>query len=97
MLSERQKRQNDALNRLKAELRRLIEEQDLLMKKLGISEADLPAGPEAGMPKQVAEANDAAREAAEKAGREAAAALQAELDADEAPAAPRRPRRGLAV
>lgn len=97
MLTERQKRQSDALNRLKAELRRLIEEQDLLMKKLGVSEADLQAGHEAGMPKQVAEADDAAREAAEKAGREAAAALQAELDADEAPAAPRRPRRGLAV
>lgn len=96
MLSENQKRQRDALERLKAEFQRLIQEQDLLMKKLGVSEADLKEASAAGLPQNVTAAADEAKVQAEKAGREAAAALEAELKGGDAPAAPRR-RRGLAV
>ena len=85
-------KQNETLSRLRDELSRLNQKFDEQKKALGLREDEEVAVNEATVPPQIAEAMRAAREAAEKAGRNAAAALSSEGAAPAA--APRRSRRG---
>ena len=86
-------KQAAALARMKEELARLNDQFDAACKSAGIkSEADLKADP-AQLPPEMRASYEKMKAEAEKAGRAAAAALEAEVAADD-PAPARRVRRG---
>ena len=85
-------KQNETLSRLRDELARLNVRFEESKKAAGLPEGEVTLDPSEVTP-ELTEALEAVRGAAEKAGRNAVAALSAETEAPAA-AAPRRARRG---
>ncbi len=86
-------KQNQTISRLRDELSRLNQRFDEAKKTLGLPENEEVVVPDSEVPPQLAEAMKAVRAAAEKAGRNAAAAITSEAAPANA-SAPKRSRRG---